>query len=101
GAVCPRDRAAQLTAAAFFCATFPKHTVIALRGVKIAHMYAVQALPRLRIWRDAMNAQDTRKRSIDWLMRLAQVASITVALIISTEFIARHWRAIVSAFGLG
>ena len=48
-----------------------------------------------------MNAQDTRKRSIDWLMRLAQVASITVALIISTEFIARHWRTIASAFGLG
>ena len=48
-----------------------------------------------------MNAQDTRKRSIDWLMRLAQVASITVALIISTKFIARHWRAIASAFGLG
>ena len=47
-----------------------------------------------------MNAQDTRKRSIDWLMRLAQVASITVALIISTEFV-RHWRAIPSAFGLG
>ena len=40
-----------------------------------------------------MNAQDTRKRSIDWLMRLAQVASITVALIISTESMARHWRA--------
>ena len=34
-----------------------------------------------------MNAQDTRKRSIDWLMRLAQMASITVALIISTEFV--------------
>ena len=48
-----------------------------------------------------MNARDTRKRSIDWLMRLAQVASITVALIISTELIARHWRAITSAFGLG
>jgi hypothetical protein len=47
-----------------------------------------------------MNAQDTRKRT-DWLMRLAQMASITVGLIISTEFIARHWRAIASAFGLG
>jgi hypothetical protein len=53
------------------------------------------------MWRDAMNAQDTRKRSIDWLMRLAQVASITVALIISTELIARHWRAMASVFGLG
>jgi hypothetical protein len=51
-----------------------------------------------------MNAQDTRKRSIDWLMRLAHLASITVALIaliISTEFVVRHWRAIASAFGLG
>jgi hypothetical protein len=32
-----------------------------------------------------MNAQDTRKRSIDWLMRLAQVASITVALIAASD----------------
>ena len=48
-----------------------------------------------------MNAQDTRKRSTDWLMRLAQAASITVAVIISTEFISRHWRAIALVFGLG
>ena len=48
-----------------------------------------------------MNAQDTRKRSIDWLMRLAQVASITVGVIILTEFIARHWRMIAAAVGLG
>jgi hypothetical protein len=72
-----------------------------LSALNIAATYAVEALSRPGIWRDAMNAQDTRKRSIDWLMRLAQVASITVALIISTEFIARHWRAIASAIVLG
>ncbi len=47
-----------------------------------------------------MNAQDTRKRNIDWLMRLAQVARITVAFVISTKFMALHWRAIASVFGL-
>ena len=47
-----------------------------------------------------MNAHDTQKR-IDWLMRLAQVASITVATIISIEFVGRHWRTIVSALGIG
>jgi hypothetical protein len=51
------------------------------------------------MWRAAMNAQDTKKR-IDWLMRLAQMASITVGIIILTEFIVRHWRMIVSALGL-
>jgi hypothetical protein len=52
------------------------------------------------MWRAAMSAQDTKKR-IDWLMRLAQVASITVGTIILTEFIARHWRMIAAALGLG
>jgi len=52
------------------------------------------------MWRDAMNAQDTRKRT-DWLMRLAQMASITVGIIILTEFIARHCRTISSMLGLG
>jgi len=46
-----------------------------------------------------MNARDTRKRT-DWLMRLAQMASITVGVIILTEFIARHWRTIGSILGL-
>jgi hypothetical protein len=52
------------------------------------------------MWRAAMNAQDTKKRT-DWLMRLAQMASITVGVIIFTEFIARHWRVIAAALGLG
>jgi hypothetical protein len=34
-------------------------------------------------------------------MRLAQVAGVTVGIIILTEFIARHWRAIASALGRG
>jgi hypothetical protein len=47
-----------------------------------------------------MNAQDSKKRS-DWLMRLAQVASITVAVIIASEFVGRHWQTIASMLGLG
>jgi hypothetical protein len=47
-----------------------------------------------------MNAQETKRR-IDWLMRLAQVASITVGLIISIAFIARYWREIASVLGFG
>jgi hypothetical protein len=31
------------------------------------------------------------KKQTDWLMRLAQMASITVGIIILTAFIARHW----------
>ena len=42
-----------------------------------------------------MSSQDTKKRT-DWLMRLAQMASITVGLIILTEFLPRHWETIVS-----
>ena len=45
-----------------------------------------------------MNTQDTKKR-IDWLMRLAQMASITIAIIIASEFIARHWAGIVAMLG--
>jgi hypothetical protein len=45
-----------------------------------------------------MNAQDTKKR-VDWLMRFAQMASITVGIIILTEFVARHWKMIISALG--
>ena len=33
-----------------------------------------------------MNAQDTRKRSIDWLMRLAQMASMPVSRRRFTQF---------------
>ena len=47
-----------------------------------------------------MNAHNTQK-NIDWLMRAAQVASITIALIVATEFVGRHWRMIISAFSLG
>lgn len=47
-----------------------------------------------------MNAQDTKKRT-DWLMRLAQMASVRVGIVIITEFIAWHWRTIASALGLG
>ena len=46
-----------------------------------------------------MNSQDAKKRT-DWLMRLAQMASITVGIIILTEFIARHWKTIVSTLGI-
>jgi len=47
-----------------------------------------------------MNALNAKKRT-DWLMRLAQMASITVGIIILTEFIARHCRTISSMLGLG
>ena len=50
--------------------------------------------------RAAMNALNAKKRT-DWLMRLAQMASITVGIIILTEFIARHCRTISSMLGLG
>jgi len=46
-----------------------------------------------------MNAQDTKKRT-DWLMRLAQMASITVGINILTEFVVRRWRMIGSVLGL-
>ena len=47
-----------------------------------------------------MNAQDKKKRT-DWLMRLAQMASITVAIVILAEFIARHWETIEATLRLG
>ena len=47
-----------------------------------------------------MNAHDTKKR-IDWLMRAAQIASITIATIIASEFIGRHWQTIASMLRIG
>ena len=76
------------------------YTVIVPCSGHLALTYARYALRRTGMWRDPMNVQDMRKRT-DWLMRLAQMASITVGIIILTEFIARHWRAIAAALGLG
>ena len=66
----------------------------------IALTYARYALRRQRTWRDAMNATGHDKH-IDCLMRLAQTASITVGIIILTEYIGRHWRMIAVMLGFG
>jgi hypothetical protein len=47
-----------------------------------------------------MNAQGT-KRQTDWLLRAAQISSITIAALAMTEFLWKRWGAIAAALGLG
>ena len=52
---------------------------------RVLRLFVVKPVPALPAYR--------RSRAPTWLMRLAQMASISVDVIILTEFIARHWRA--------